>query len=123
MAYAVGGETPAPRVRQKTYAINLMCTSLSATLVGQVTPLLINPTAANLGAKIGFVFFAPSILVCIYLYFCFPEMKGRSYLELEEMFQKRLPARKFRSYQCDVQIVSLFSGEKRVSVVHDELSV
>lgn len=29
-------------------------------------------------------------------------MKGRSYLELEEMFQKRLPARQFKHYQCDL---------------------
>lgn len=27
-------------------------------------------------------------------------MKGRTYLELQEMFQNRVPARKFRTYQC-----------------------
>jgi len=89
--YAVGGETPAVRVRQKTYAINLMFTTLSATLVSQVTPILINPSSANLGAKVAFVFFAPSLFICIYLHFGFPEMKGRSYLELEEMFQSESP--------------------------------
>jgi CRISPR/Cas system-associated protein Cas10 (large subunit of type III CRISPR-Cas system) len=29
-------------------------------------------------------------------------LKGRIYLELEEMFQKRLPARQFKNYQCDL---------------------
>ncbi|KAH7146608.1 maltose permease [Dactylonectria estremocensis] len=123
VAYAVGGETPAPRVRQKTYSINLMCTTASLCLVSQATPLLINPTNANLGAKVAFVFFGLSVPLCIYLYFCFPEMKGRSYLELEEMFQKNVPARQFKNYKCDARIDSTEKGEKAVSVVHDEGSV
>ena len=36
----------------------------------------------------------------MYLYFCLPEMKGRTYLELQEMFQNRVPARKFKGYRC-----------------------
>ncbi len=100
-----------------------MVTTGSSCLVSQVTPLLINPSNANLGAKIAFVFFAPSVLMCIYLYFCFPEMKGRSYLELEEMFQKGVPARQFRNYKCDIQIISLPMDEKVVGVVHDEGTV
>ncbi len=107
-------------MRQKTYSINFMATTFSSTLVSQVTPILINPSSANLGAKIAFVFFGPSFLMCIYLYFCFPEMKGRSYLELEEMFQKRIPARQFKNYKCDVQFDLKLIGEKDVSVVHDE---
>lgn len=47
-------------------------------------------------------------------------MKGRSYLELEEMFQSKLPARKFKAYECDVKIVTREDGEKVVGVVHDE---
>lgn len=69
-------------------------------MVLQLIPILVNPTNANLGGKITFVFFAPSFLMCIYLFFCFPEMKGRNYLELEEMFQAKVPARKFEKYVC-----------------------
>ncbi|KAJ4204142.1 hypothetical protein NW759_014979 [Fusarium solani] len=123
VAYAVGGETPAPRVRQKTYSINLMCSTACLCLVSQMTPLLINPTNANLGAKVAFVFFGLSVPLCIYLYFFFPEMKGRSYLELEEMFQKNVPARQFKNYKCDVRIDGTEKGDKAVSVVHDEGSV
>lgn len=71
----------------------------------QLMPILINPTNANLGGKITFVFFAPSFLMCIYLYLYFPECKGRTYAELEEMFQRKLPAREFKGYvtQLDVR--------------------
>ena len=68
-------------------------------------PFLINPGNANLDGKITFVFFAPSVLMSIYLYFCFPEMKGRTYLELEEMFQAKLPARQFSKHVCQSNIL------------------
>lgn len=84
---------------------------------------MINPTEANLGSKVTFVFFALSLPFCIYFYFCLPEMKGRSYLELEEMFQKRIPARKFKSYTCDVQIISEENDKKVVGIVDDKETV
>ena len=36
----------------------------------------------------------------MFVYFCLPEVKGRSLEEIDEMFAARLPARKFRSYVC-----------------------
>lgn len=63
-------------------------------------PYLINPDEANLGGKIAFVFFTPSVPMCIYLFYSLPEMKGRTYLEIQEMFTNGVPARKFKTYQC-----------------------
>lgn len=111
-AYAVGGETPTPRLRQKTYAINQMCGTAMGTMYTMVTPLLINPGNANLGGKVAFVFFGPSLPTAIFLYFCFPEMKGRSYLELEEMFQNKVPARQFKNYVCNINVVDTGDGQK-----------
>lgn len=114
----MGGETATPRLRQKTYSINVMSNTAAACLVGQIVPILINPGNANLGAKVAFVFFGPSLLFSVYLYFCFPEMKGRSYLELEEMFQKKIPTRDFKNYSCVVDVVDA-DGEKPVVVLRD----
>ncbi|KEZ39575.1 hypothetical protein SAPIO_CDS9481 [Scedosporium apiospermum] len=100
VAYAVGGETPSPTLRQKTYSINIMVATAASCLVLQVMPYLINTDQLNLGAKICFIFFAFSVPMCVYLYFCLPELKGRTYLEIQEMFQERVPARKFKTYQC-----------------------
>lgn len=57
------------------------------------------------GGKIGFIFFGPSVLVCIYLFFCVPEMQGRTPEELEEMFTVGVPARNFQTYVCQGQMV------------------
>ncbi|KAL2880354.1 hypothetical protein SGCOL_004407 [Colletotrichum sp. CLE4] len=119
IGYAVGGETASPRLRQKTYSINVMSNTAAACLVTQLMPFLINPSNANLGGKVAFVFFGPSLLCSIYLYFCFPEMKGRSYLELENMFQKRLPTRAFKNYHSEIETVEVDDGEKVAVVLKD----
>ena len=123
MAYAVGGETPTARLRQKAYSINVMSNMAATCLVTQLVPILINPGNANLGAKVAFIFFAPSVPLSIYMYFCFPEMKGRSYLELETMFQKGLPARSFKNFKCEIEVAAITEDgdlEKPVAIVHDE---
>ncbi|KAI8294058.1 General alpha-glucoside permease [Colletotrichum sp. SAR 10_98] len=119
VAFAVGGETPSPRLRQKTYSITIMSNTSAGCLVTQLIPFLINPSNANLGGKVAFVFFAPSLICSVYLFFCFPEMKGRSYLELEDMFQKGVPARKFKDYKCEVETVEGKDGEKVAVVLKD----
>ncbi|KAL6415157.1 maltose permease [Ilyonectria robusta] len=98
VAFVIGAETPSMALRQKTYSINMMSAGASSCLILQIMPYLLNPDQADLGGKICFVFFAMAVPVCIYFYFCLPEMKGRSYVEIEEMFQKRVAARKFKSY-------------------------
>ena len=122
-AYAVGGETPTPRLRQKTYAINQMLGTAVGTMYVMVTPLLVNPGNANLGGKVAFVFFGPAFPTAIFLYFYFPEMKGRSYLELEEMFQKKVPARKFKKHVCNIDVVEDTKEEKGTIVESERRSV
>ncbi|KAH8900285.1 general substrate transporter [Thozetella sp. PMI_491] len=102
VAYSIGGETPSPTLRQKTYSINIMAATAVSCAVNQVLPYLINTDKANMGGKISFIFFGLSVPTCVYLYFCLPEMKGRNYAELQEMFQAGVPARKFKTYVCEV---------------------
>ncbi|KAH7160656.1 maltose permease [Dactylonectria macrodidyma] len=119
VAYAVGGETPTLRLRQKTYSLNVMSNTAAATLVGMVLPILINPGQANLGGKVAFVFFGAALPFAVYFFFCLPEMKGRSYLELEEMFQKKVPARQFKNYRVEVEFVPGEDGEKAAVILKD----
>jgi len=37
----------------------------------------------------------------VFIYFFVPEVRGRSLEEIEEMFDKNVPARKFQSYVCE----------------------
>ncbi|CEL06517.1 hypothetical protein ASPCAL09692 [Aspergillus calidoustus] len=102
VSYAVGGETPSPLLRQKTYSINIMSATAVSCAVLQIMPYLLNTEEADLGGKICFIFFGLSLPMCVYLFFCLPELKGRTVVEIQEMFQAGLPARKFRTYVSQV---------------------
>lgn len=60
-----------------------------------------NPTAGNWKGKAGFLAGGLSLLVWIWAFFRLPETKGRTYEEIDILFQKRVPARKFKRYQVD----------------------
>ena len=50
----------------------------------------------DLGAKVYLMFAGCMLLNLIICYFVFPELKGRTAAEVDEMFEARLPARKFK---------------------------
>ncbi|GKT50118.1 general alpha-glucoside permease [Colletotrichum spaethianum] len=89
-----------------------MCSTAASCLVLQVLLYLLNTDQANLGGKIRFIFFGLSWPICAWLYYYFLEMKGRNYAEIQEMFNNRVPARKFKSHVCEVGIVC--QGEKKL---------
>ncbi|KAJ7115582.1 maltose porter [Mycena filopes] len=64
---------------------------------------MLNPTGGNLGGKCGYVWGATGFICWITAYFFLPEMKGRSYRELDLMFKRRVPARKFEKTTIGVQ--------------------
>ncbi|KAJ5988079.1 hypothetical protein N7481_003289 [Penicillium waksmanii] len=113
VAYAVGGETPSPLLRQKTYSINIMSATAVSCAVLQILPYLLNTDEANIGGKICFIFFGLSLPMCVYLYFCLPELKGRTVAEIQEMFQAGLPARKFKDYVCQNETMAVV-GKARI---------
>lgn len=112
MAYTIGGETSSVQLRQKTYSINIMVATAVSCMWTQIMPYLLNTDQANLGGKICFVFFGFSLPVCAYLYFCLPELKGRNYAEVQELFANRVPARQFKTYVCSVSLANEELKEK-----------
>lgn len=50
----------------------------------------------NLGAKIYLMFAGCMLVHFLIAFFAFPELKGRTAAEIDEMFEARLPARKFK---------------------------
>jgi SP family general alpha glucoside:H+ symporter-like MFS transporter len=56
---------------------------------------MLNPLAWNWGAKAGFFYGGTCVLSVVYTYFCIPEPIGRTYGELNVLFQQKVSARKF----------------------------
>ncbi|KAF9878323.1 MFS hexose transporter [Colletotrichum karsti] len=102
-AYSLLTEIATSRLRAKTASMALALQNALFTMWAFVIPFLFNPDQANLGAKVAFIFGAMSILSTVYLWFFQPEVAGRSYEELDELFIKKVPARQFKGYKTEVQ--------------------
>ncbi|KAH6996923.1 general substrate transporter [Ilyonectria destructans] len=102
-AYTILCEVSTSRLRVKTIAIGLAAQNLLNMMWSFVLPYLFNPNKANLGAKLAFIFGGLAIISLVYLWFCLPETADRTFEELDEMFMKGVPARKFKAYKTEAQ--------------------
>lgn len=102
-AYTILCETSTSRLRVKTIAIGLALQNALQTMWSFVLPYLFNPDKLNLGGRLGIIFGGLVVICLVYLWFYQPETAGRTYEELDEMFIKSVPARRFKTYQTDAQ--------------------
>ncbi|KAF5572446.1 major facilitator superfamily domain-containing protein, partial [Fusarium pseudocircinatum] len=89
------GEISSTRLRAKTSSLATVTNALCNLAWAIAIPYLINKEEANLGPKAGVVFLGPAIILCSIAFFIIPETKGKSFAELDDLFEKRTPARKF----------------------------
>ncbi|KAK5659578.1 hypothetical protein OQA88_780 [Cercophora sp. LCS_1] len=96
---AVMGEVSAIRLRAKSLGIGSAFAAVAGTFWTVVMPFLFNQDQANLGGNIGWIFFGMGVLVLGVMYWDVPGTKGRSFEELDRMFEMGVKARRFESYQ------------------------
>jgi SP family general alpha glucoside:H+ symporter-like MFS transporter len=92
-SYAIIGETSSLRLRSKSQAIGNLANNISGIVMNFTLPYLYNPDAANLGAKTGFLFTVLSTTGAVMTYLIVPELKGRSALEIDHLFEKGVNSR------------------------------
>jgi SP family general alpha glucoside:H+ symporter-like MFS transporter len=100
--YTIIGETPNSRVRAQSIVLARTSYILGNLVNGQIIPRQLGVKAWNWGAKCGFYWLGLCLIGITYIYFRLPEMKGRSFLELDHLFAERVPARKFKGYHLDL---------------------
>ncbi|OAQ58889.1 maltose permease [Pochonia chlamydosporia 170] len=101
LTYVVVCETPSTKLRSKTIAIATVIDALTGLVTSVIGPYLLNPGAAGIGAKIEFLYGGISVCSLIWCIFRMPETKGRTYEELDIMFERKIPARQFKSYKFE----------------------
>lgn len=97
--YVFIGEVSSTKLRSRTIAFATAMQSVTALVFTIIMPYILNPTALNIRGKAGFIFGGLSIICSVWCYFRLPETKGRTFDEIDIMFHKEIPARKFASYQ------------------------
>lgn len=76
---------------------------------------MLNPDAWNWGAKAGFFWAGTGALCAVWTYFRVPEPKGRSYAEMDMLFEAKVSARKFKETNVesfDDSVMHAKSAEK-----------
>jgi SP family general alpha glucoside:H+ symporter-like MFS transporter len=123
VCYSLVAEMPSTRLRQKTVVLARNFYNVASIIGNILTPRMLNPGAWNWGAKSAF-FWAGTCFAClIWTYFRLPEPKGRTYGELDILFEQRVPARKFAEtivQDLHVDSASEYGNEKNGVSAHLE---
>ncbi|KAI0142992.1 raffinose family of oligosaccharides transporter [Xylariaceae sp. FL1272] len=102
VCYSLVTELSSTRLRSKAVVLARNVYNVVGIATNIITPRMLNPSAWNWGAKAAF-FWAGSCLLCaIWTFFRLPEPKNRTYAELNELFERRVSARKFKSTTVNV---------------------
>ncbi|KAK9350081.1 putative sugar transporter [Lipomyces doorenjongii] len=99
--YSLVSELPSTRLRSKTIVLARNTYLVTGIVNGIITPYMLNPTAWNWRGKAGFFWAGICSLCVIWTYFRLPEPKGRTYGELDVLFERQISARKFSSTAVD----------------------
>ena len=97
ICYAIVSEIPSTRLRSRTVVIARNCYNISCIVANLITPRMLNPTSWNWGAKSGFFWAATGIAGLVWSWFRLPEPKDRTFMELDVLFERKIPARRFKT--------------------------
>ncbi|KAI0846993.1 sugar transporter [Daldinia vernicosa] len=102
VCYSLVAEISTRRLQIKTVVLGRILYNIVGIICGVLTPYMLNPSAWDWGNYAGF-FWAGSCFLCfVYAYFRVPEPTGRTFAELDLLFEKKVSARKFASTDVDV---------------------
>ena len=117
-AWLAGGEIPTQRLRSHTFGIAAAVGFAGAWLTTFTAPYFINPASLNWGPRYGYIWFPSCAIAAAWVFFFLPEVKNRTLEEIDEMFEARLPARKFKTYKC-VGVLNTIDANTRKSIEKD----
>lgn len=110
LAFTIVSEMSSTRLRAQSIALARNSYNLVSLISNVVEPYLMNPGEANLKGKTAFIWFGTALPTLIWSYFRLPETKGRTYEELDIMFERGVPTREFSSYVIDNDSLLIKAG-------------
>ncbi|KAJ7087979.1 sugar porter family MFS transporter [Mycena belliarum] len=102
VAYSLVGELGSRRLSIKTVVLGRNMYNVVGIVCSVLTPYMLNPSAWDWQNYAGFFWGGSCFLCIIYTYFRVPEPQGRSFAELDLLFEKGVSARKFATTDVDV---------------------
>ena len=103
ITYTVIAETSSVRLRALSTGVGRAAYYVAEIPMIYLASQMLNPTGWNLAGKCGYVWGGTAVVCWVMAYFFLPELKHRSYREVDILFNRRVPARKFKSTIIDVK--------------------
>ncbi|KAI1855686.1 hypothetical protein JX265_006090 [Neoarthrinium moseri] len=101
IVYTIVSEIGSTRLRTQTVVLGRGTYYIGNLIGGILQPKFMSPTAWNAKGKTAFFWGSLAFLTTVWGLFRLPETKDRTFAEMDFMFQKGIPARKFASYHID----------------------
>ncbi|KAJ7141721.1 sugar transporter family protein [Mycena crocata] len=119
VCYSLVGELSTRRLLIKSVVLGRNLYNIVGIICSVLTPYMLNPGEWDWSNYAGFFWGGICFLCVIYTYFRVPEPQGRSFAELDLLFEKGVSARKFATTRVDV-FDELRSGEEKEKVRESE---
>lgn len=97
-SFVLISEISSTRLRGRTIAIATAVQSFAGIVFTVAMPYMLSSDEANWKGKAGYLFGAISLVCCVWCWFRLPESRGRTFEEIDILFEKRVNARKFADY-------------------------
>ncbi|CAI7603080.1 unnamed protein product [Penicillium viridicatum] len=111
VCFSLVSEMPSSRLRTKTVVLARNTYNVLNLVTGIIIPFMLNVDAWNWRGKSGFFWGGLCILCFVWSFFRLPEPKGRSYAELDVLFENKVRTREFPSAKTGL-VQSELDGEK-----------
>ncbi|KAK4119118.1 sugar transporter-like protein [Parathielavia appendiculata] len=115
VCYSLVSELTSTRLRTKSVVLARNMYNIMGIVTNIITPRMLNPTEWDWGAKSGFFWAGTCFLCALWTFFRLPEPKGRTYGELDVLFESGVSARKFKS-----TVVERIDGVSRDALAEKE---
>lgn len=106
VTYSLVSELSSTRLKAKTIVLARAAYNASNIFVNVMTNYQLSSTAWNWGARTAYFWAGTCLMSAVWVFFRLPEPKDRTYAELDLLFERRVPARKFAKTHIDP-----YSGE------------
>ncbi|KAJ0122352.1 MFS transporter [Diaporthe amygdali] len=101
ITYSLISELSSTRLKAKTIVLARSLYNISNIVVNVLTNYQLSTTAWNWGARTAFFWAGTCGCVLVWVYYRLPEPRGRTYGELDLLFEQRVSARKFKGTKVD----------------------
>ncbi|CAJ2511685.1 Uu.00g073100.m01.CDS01 [Anthostomella pinea] len=114
VVYTIVSEVPSTRLRAKSIILARNgYNAINIAFVNVVSYRQVSPGEWNWGLKSGFFWAGVNAVFTTYVFFRMPETRGRTYAELDILFENKVPPRKFASTKIETLLEGTEGAQKR----------